>query len=345
MKKSEIGKHGTGPLFKAGLVSALLIFAGAYFAVYVAPVHATEMNVGYVSGGIFNPYLFVATAIAMAPSGSYAYVTSPYGGESIAVVSTETQTVSNVIPLGSASSPFGVAFTPNGTYAYVGNQGSGSFLGNVLVINTGTGKVVHSINNIYFPHAVAIAPSGKYAYVSGELPPGQFLNGHWTNTYLYGIVIINITSNKPVGIITNLGGGITGIAFSPDGAYAYATVITGFYGYVDIINTTTGEVVGKVENSAGNGAASIVSPNGVAFSSDGSRAYVVSLYGQFLSEPSVYVIDTTTNRVIGGITQQTYSAGSLVEPTGIATLPDSTLAYVSNRMGDWVTIINTLLPS
>ena len=45
------------------------------------------------------------------------------------------QTVTATIPVGKA--PFGVAFTPNGAYAYVTNQISGT----VSVINTATNTV------------------------------------------------------------------------------------------------------------------------------------------------------------------------------------------------------------
>ena len=59
------------------------------------------------------------------------------------------------------SEPFGVAVTPNGAYAYVANDDSGT----VSVISTATNKVTATITVGSSPYDVAVTPNGTYAYV------------------------------------------------------------------------------------------------------------------------------------------------------------------------------------
>ncbi len=61
------------------------------------------------------------------------------------------------------------------------------------------------------------------------------------------------------------------------------------------------------------------SPEGVAVSPDGNRAYVTN----FNSPGSVSVINTATNHVIATITVGSY-------PSGVAVSPDGNRAYVTN---------------
>ena len=63
------------------------------------------------------------------------------------------------IPVG--SEPLGVAFTPDGTQAYVANIGSNT----VSVIATATNTVVAEVTVIE-PAAVAVSPNGQDVYVA-----------------------------------------------------------------------------------------------------------------------------------------------------------------------------------
>ena len=81
------------------------------------------------------------------------------------VSAVETQTVTV------GGSPYAVAITPDGKYAYVPNGE------NVSVIDTATNKVTATVTaQNWAPYAVAITPDGKYAYVtnvvSSEVPNG-----------------------------------------------------------------------------------------------------------------------------------------------------------------------------
>ncbi len=105
----------------------------------------------------------------------------------------------------------------------------------------------------------------------------------------------------------------TGIAITPDGAYAY---ITGAIGSRAVIVDTERNEVISILNVGPN-------PRGVAIHPDGSRAYIVNAGG------SLTVVDTQTRTVLGTITL----GGS---PEGIAIIPDGHI-YVSDRASHvWV---------
>ena len=75
------------------------------------------------------------------------------------MISTATNKVMATIT--GLSEPFGVAVTPNGDYAYVTNDGSGT----VSVINTATNTVTATITVGSSPYGVAVTPNGAYVYV------------------------------------------------------------------------------------------------------------------------------------------------------------------------------------
>ena len=75
------------------------------------------------------------------------------------MIKTANRAVVATIPVGSI--PEGVAFTPDGTHAYVANQGSSS----VSVIATATNTVVATVR-VDGPSAVAVSPNGQDVYVS-----------------------------------------------------------------------------------------------------------------------------------------------------------------------------------
>ena len=182
---------------------------------------ATNTVVNSIAPGFYD-----AQGVAISPSGTYAYVTncnsscSGSGPDNVVIINTATNTVVNSISYPGFSSPEGVAFSPSGTYAYVGNQNAND----VVIINTATNTVTGSITSGFNnPEGVAFSPSGAYAYVA--------------NLFGENITIINTASNTVTGYITY---GIyepKGVAFSPSGTYAY--VVNSDSNNVLIINTGT----------------------------------------------------------------------------------------------------------
>ena len=117
----------------------------------------------------------------------------------VSVLHRPGNTVVATIPVGNI--PHGVAITPDGTQAYVANNGDGT----VSVIATATNTVAGLPN----PFAVAITPDGTQAYVT---------NGYTTNT-----VSVIKTANRAVVATIPVGNFPIGVAITPDGTHAYVT--------------------------------------------------------------------------------------------------------------------------
>ena len=74
---------------------------------------------------------------------------------------TATNTVITTIPVGLF--PVGVAITPDGSRAYVMNQGM-----TIFVINTATNTVIATIPTSFLVNYIAITPDGTRAYATSE---------------------------------------------------------------------------------------------------------------------------------------------------------------------------------
>jgi len=134
--------------------------------------------------------------IAITPSGSQAYVTSP-GAGTVSVIDTVTNTVVATISLGTNQNPFGVAITPDGTRAYVTINFPNNF---VSVIDTATNTVIATIPVGVAPNGLAITPDGTRAYV--------------TNDDSDTVSVIDITTNTVVATIP-VGVGPVAVAITP----------------------------------------------------------------------------------------------------------------------------------
>ncbi|MGB4781741.1 YncE family protein, partial [Candidatus Methylomirabilis sp.] len=139
------------------------------------------------------------------------------------------------IPVG--SNPVGVAITPNGTRAYVTNQGSN----NVSVIDTATNAVTATITVGSSPAGVAITPNGARAYVANFGFNTVSVIDTATNTV--------VVSSIPVGLRPDF------LAVSPDGASVY--VPNQGLNTVSVIDTATNTVVDSLTVGT--------APTGVAF--------------------------------------------------------------------------------
>jgi YVTN family beta-propeller protein len=212
-----------------------------------------------------------------------------------------TSPVVATIPVGQF--PIGVAFTPNGAFAYVANQNSNS----VSVINTTTRTAVATVSVGVNPWGVAITPNGAFAYV--------------TNQASNSVSVINTATNSAVGSVS-VGPNPTGVAITPDGAFAYVTNYLS--NNISVINTATNAVVNTITVRT--------YPIAVAITPNGAFAYVVN---NGLGSNSVSVINTATGTVVANI-----GVGS--DPRGVAIDPYSgTSAYVTNRISNTVSVIDT----
>lgn len=112
------------------------------------------------------------------------------------------------------------------------------------------------------------------------------------------------------------------LALSPDGALLFASLEG------DLV--TPGSQVLALDATSGTVLAAITvgsSPQGIAFSSDGTKLYVTNQFSNFLS-----VIDVATLAVIGEIGVSFYAED-------VAVAPDATALYLANRWRDAVEIV------
>jgi YVTN family beta-propeller protein/VCBS repeat-containing protein len=204
--------------------------------------------------------------------------------------------------------PFPLAVSPNGNYAYVGNEGSDT----VSVINTATNTVTTTIPVAEPPVALAFNPSGTLAYVANDS----------------GITVIDTATNTVTTTIPNPNGPYspTAVALSPNGAQAYVSYANGT---VAVINTATNTITSTIPVG--------IAPVGVAISPDGDTAYVTNTGASDITN-TVSVINTATDTVTNTIP---IGAAGFSEPMGVAVSPDGSLAYVANYGQNTVAVIDT----
>ena len=315
--QQDIGLSSTSVTF-----SAVSPASTTYYCVFV-----TDNSIYAYSTGSTTSYGNALYGVTFAPSGTYAYMANCNSGnnelngftncgasgpDNIMIINTATNTVVNSINSG-FEGPFGIAFAPSGTYAYVTNSGSNS----ISIINTATNTVISSITSGFlYPKGVAISPDGSYAYVANE---------HNNN-----VVIINTATNTVVNSITTGFSKPVGVAFSPSGKYAY---VTNFNAYnVVVINTATNTVVSSLTVDPG---ASINFPDGVSFSPSGTYAYMSVFNGY-----AIDIIDTATNTVVDSIYPPTQD-----NPGGVGISPSGPYAYFTNVYTDTLTLVDTGVPT
>ena len=149
--------------------------------------------------------------IAIAPDGRKAYVTDPSDGKVFPIdLTTTPATVGAAIVVG--GNPEGVAFSPDGSRAYVAENAGSSGTPEVLPITVATDAVGTAITTGLGPHPfwIAITPDGTKAYVGDA--------GSGTTGKVYPVSLPAGTVGTPISV----GASTTGIAITPDGTKAYA---------------------------------------------------------------------------------------------------------------------------
>ena len=213
--------------------------------------------------------------------------------------------VSSPIPalrhtLYTASSPEGVAFSPDGRHAFVANKGSGS----VSMINTYVNQILKSTsvdNTITVPiQGLVVSPDGRKVYVASSDQ---------------GIKVLDAVTNGVIDTIAaDAGGGDIpnpqGIALSPDGRLLFVSD-NHDGGSVTVLDTATKKTVAAISGGTG------IVPLGIAVNPDGREAYMV-----FSGSNEVKVFDIPSSTVI-----DTISVGS--GPVGIAASPDGETVWVT----------------
>lgn len=261
----------------------------------------------------------------------------------------QINTVVATIPVGSG--PSAVAFSPDGSKAYVGNSGFGP--GGVSLIDTATLTTVGSIISTGGPTTgVAVSPDGQYLYaalftggiveldaITGAglrgasvdgIPFDLVLNPGGTIAYLAAalggnnaVSKVQLVSSPMSNTAIALSGDHFGLALAPDGSFLYVT--NSADESVSVIDTSDDTVTTTITTGP-----DFSGPYGVAVSPDGS--YVLVANEGASTGNTVSVIDTSTNLLARSI-----SVGS--QPVRVEFAPSGEFAYVTNSGSDNVSVI------
>jgi YVTN family beta-propeller protein len=264
-----------------------------------------------------------ALGIAVKPNAAEVYVGTP---GAVSVIDTRLLSVATTIPVGLA--PREIAFTPDGSAAYVTDQGTNS----VWVIDTATRSVFGSaipVDN--GATAIAMTPDGHFAYVVNVCGAGA------CDPVQPSTVSIIDTSTRAVVASIIVGYRSNGIAISRDGSRAYVAnqcgadascTSGGSLSVIDIITQTVMESIPIGEYVT----------QFVALDDAAHLVYVSNTCGPSpapCGAGSISVVDTTTGILVGPSIPVGIHAG------GLAIVPDEQAIYVANQSEDTVTAIST----
>jgi YVTN family beta-propeller protein len=255
--------------------------------------------------------------IAVSPDQTRIYACN---GNQVFVIDTATNSVLTSFVAGNGANA--VAITPDGQFGYVANGVDNT----VSVFSTANDTVVATIPVAagYAPGGVSISPDGQFVYVSGGTIGG---------TENATIEVISTATNSVISTIpiAGLTGAVFGPVLAPSGAFGYVSqyapsvtpgllTVLAIPSYQELATIAVGTL-----------------PSDLAFTPDGSYAYVanaVSPFGQTPAPGSVSVIDTRTNNVIA-----TVPVGK--RPIPVAITSDGAFAYVGNFSDNTLSIIQT----
>jgi YVTN family beta-propeller protein len=222
-------------------------------------------------------------------------------GNNVSVIDPATSQTITTIPVGATPR----TVVAHGNHVYVANVGGHS----VSVIDTTTNSVTATIPVGTAPERIALNPDGSRLYV-GDMDTS-------TNT----VVVIDTATNT---ILTRLTSGFSipqGLAINPAGTRLYVAnnnCCSGAPGYVSVLDTSNYSTIATIQVG--------LEPTHIAFTPDGTKAYVTNNGGQSLGG-TVSVIDTGTNTVTNTITTGTTPGTG---PYVVAVNSTGTRAYVLN---------------
>jgi PGF-pre-PGF domain-containing protein len=216
-------------------------------------------------------YLPIGSAsrgIATAPDGGKAYVVKL--DNNVGVINIATNTLLKNITHENFTGIWDVAISPDGSYAYVTDDG---FSGRVFVINTSTDEVVATVNTTGLSGVgIAVTPDGGTVYMAD-----------FTGHALYNINTTTYAATPIAGF-----GGPFGVAIGPEGGRVYVTDIGFGGGNVSVVNTSTNTIIANVP--VGN------FPVEIAITPDGKHAYVTNN-----GDDTVSIVDLDANAGVGVI--------------------------------------------
>ena len=227
-------------------------------------------------------------AIAISPDGSIGYICNNISntGDNISIFDPLTDTVfrSNVSdPHAYIQNPFCIGFTPDGLRAYVASANiSNVAISMINVVNNTVEAQVAGIILTDIINNFVISPDGNFCYVllenGGPVGLGSIL--------IIDINPLSMSYNQVVGAVDDVSHSLhqpTQMAITPNGLKGYVLNFNNTVSIVDLDPTHTASYQKVVGLIGLNGHSAFNLPVSVAFTSDGSQAYVVNTIGNFVS--------------------------------------------------------------
>jgi YVTN family beta-propeller protein len=255
---------------------------------------------------------------------------------SMSVVNIPADKITSTIEIGNSSStsftttasyPFDVAVTPDGSRAYVTDAST-----SVWVVETRSNRVIDKIGAGTGPGGIAITPDGKRAYVTTGTCGLLLCSGPGSpaGSLFSAVDVIDTETDSTEATITLGQTGSSGVTISPDGTRAYVAATNG---NIWVIDTATNSIIDTISVPA-------TELDGIAANPDGKAVYVIGFVNSQANRTVTNtffmdVIDTKTDTVTTSIT-----LSNIEEVSSIAVTPDGSHAYVTGRAGD-VYVIDT----
>jgi DNA-binding beta-propeller fold protein YncE len=246
--------------------------------------------------------IYSGSAMAVAPDGSFLYVTKRKPQlsvttlpPSIVVVNLITNKVEAEIALPSTLTPQGgIAITPDGKFVYVPVADTPQVTTNYLVyvVDTAARKVSATIAlpNGASPSHIAMTPDGRSVYVAVQAPSQGALS--------LGMVAIDVLSNSVSANILFPGAtALNRLVMDPSGRYVYATNKGPNIAIVDAI---TNRYVDQIKV-----APMVSGSTSLRISGDGRLLYSIDQ-----GDPFVNVIDTSARAVVSRTQVASFPAGA-----------------------------------
>jgi YVTN family beta-propeller protein len=187
-----------------------------------------------------------------------------------------TLNADSLIPVAVDQVPTDVAFSPDGSWAYVTNQRAQT----VGIVDVRTTRQVHDVPVSGDPYRVTVGPEGQQIYVT-------------TNT---GNLVVIDPAMRRVARTVQLGGNLNGLAINADGTRVYVGDVGGTLYELD----AAGEVL-RVFAMPGR-------PQGIGLSSDGRELYAAGEDGEFI------VLDLATGAEVARVALGAGGFGLAVAP-------------------------------
>lgn len=218
--------------------------------------------------------------------------------------------------------PYEIKLSPDGSRAYVVNQGDST----LSVLDTATNSLLNSVSIPGGPRRIALSPDGAYGYVT------QSQDGL--------VAIIDLATLEKVGQIevNEKWSSPDAIAISADGAYAYVTnsyVDTFAEGGLYIIDLTTRTQIAHVRGTDQIGA--LDAPRDIVIDpSDPGLVYLLagSTWAGFLHDWGINIVDVENQMMYALINiaeEESLGDPRYLQLRGLSISPDSKVAYTLSR--------------